>query len=165
MINSIEVLKDKLKKENYELLRQEWIEINTVLKQEFPIHHKGFLLFKQINNNIKNPNALIQFLKELANRTQMTGGAKNSKEGNIKKNEIKTESENDLKMHQLKDIKDIPKMYYSIVTEDEYKKYMDEEIQKMNRRYDEIKKRRDNNQMSDFELKVESEIKKSFEKK
>jgi hypothetical protein len=159
MISRIEMIFNKniLKDVECSNLAKEWIETKAVLKQEFPIYLERYtLLFKEIDNNIKSPGMLVNYLN---NKDKvMTGGAKNSKEGDIKKNEIKTESENDLKMHQLKDVKDIPKMYYSMVTEDEYKKYIDKEIQKMIQE-------KGGTQMNDFDLKVESELKKIFKKK
>ena len=159
MISNIQMIFNKNILNNVECrnLAKEWIETRAILEQEFPIYLEQYtLLFKEIDNNIKTPGMLVDYLN---NKDKvMTGGAKNSKEGDIKKNEIKTESENDLKMHQLKDVKDIPKMYYSMVTEDEYKKYIDKEIQKMIQE-------KGGTQMNDFDLKVESELKKIFKKK
>ena len=78
--------------------------------------------------------------------------------GGIKKNEIELESENSLKMNQLKDVKDIPKMYYSVVTDDEYNKYIENEIKKM-------LAKKDRSEMTEFELKAEAGLKKLFKEK
>ena len=109
-------------------LVREWQQIKYELEEEFPIYLEEFtLLFKEIDNNIKNPSVLVDYLNNM--NKVMTGGT-NSKES--EKNEIKLKSENSTEMHQLKDVKDIPKMYYSVVSEDDYKKYIYSEIHKSN---------------------------------
>lgn len=152
MISKVEVLYNKniLDEEQCTTLLMEWLEIKTLLEEEFPIYlEKYTLLFKEIDNNIKNPGVLVEYLNN--KDKAMIGGTKNSKEGDVKKNEIKMDNENAMKMHQLKDLKDIPKMYYSVVTDDDYKKYMYNEIQKSN--------------IKPVNSKVETKLKNMFNKK
>lgn len=128
IINEIKVIYEKniLNEEDCINLVTEWVDIKALLEDEFPIYlEKYTLIFKEVENNIKNPGVLVDYLNK--NYNIMTGGV--GSKGN-EKNEKKMEFKNGTDMHQLKDIKDIPKMYYSVVTDDDYKKYINTEIQK-----------------------------------
>jgi hypothetical protein len=159
MIYNLKIVHEKkmLTEDKCQVLAEKWNEIRNYLKEEFPIYaEKGSMLFKEIRNNVPNPKTLLQKLIEIFDKRNMgsmvlTGGGA----GDIKKNEINLDLENGLKMNQLKDVKDIPKMYYSVVTDDEYNKYIENEIKKM-------LAKKDRSEMTEFELKAEAGLKKLF---
>jgi hypothetical protein len=165
MIYNLKIVHEKkmLTEDKCQVLAEKWNEIRDYLKEEFPIYaEKGSMLFKEIQNDVPDPKTLLEKLIEIFDKgnkgnkgsMDMTGGGADD----IKKNEIKLESENSLKMNQLKDVKDIPKMYYSVVTDDEYNKYIENEIKKM-------LAKKDRSEMTEFELKAEAGLKKLFKEK
>jgi hypothetical protein len=143
-----------LNEEDTVYLLKLWESIRELLDDEFPIYIEGYnLIFNKVDNNIKNPDQLIKIITTMLDTTgsisvasdsisqlTMTGGGNDDKNDKLEKNEIKNKDKNseDLKdnkdsnMHnKLKKIDEIPNMYYSVSSKDDYKQYILNEMEKM----------------------------------
>jgi len=128
-----------------------WESIRNILNEEFPIYLDSYnLIFGKVDNNIKNPNQLIKIITSMMDMSSsssvsasassssiMFGGAKGKGVDQNEKIEIKNEIENSNKMRgitevdRLKDVDEIPNMYYSVASKEEYKKYILNEMKKI----------------------------------